>query len=544
MKSRSLLINYSGYPTSPHAFLPDNGLAVLAGSLKSQGHATRILDYNTIDVMDLLPRELGERLYALRSDKGDRASDLERIRKEIERIQDEDIERKAEEISAAAAREKADFIGMKLWTGKGFENCIKLANGIKKRLPDLPIFAGGPHVDYFRERIYKATEVFDALAYGEGEETIVALAERAAAKKGYDAVPNLIFRNGSEIKTTHERRLEDLNRSFPIYDAETYPALSGNKKLKMFISEFSRGCPFRCNFCGHSNKSGARWRSKTSENILKEFRHVIENHGTRIFRNGDSNTPGFLIKHVAEKLLSQGLGIEYALISHVNNLDPESFGTLRKSGCFSIFFGIESGNQKHLDSYINKGLNLDRAKKTIRECKKSGLFVVSSFVYPPPGGTEETARDTFEFIKETRPDAVYVCAPIVSPRSEWGDFPEKYGIELSANYFDDLMFFTPALCLPPTLWRPLEYRINGKDFSEIAIESTAFAKRLEDEGLLTQVMDDTALISRHCGMGYREFRDKVGHYLTVGDRESMGAIIEKINESARLDQYAAARAIN
>ncbi len=544
MKSRSLLINYSGYPTSPHAFLPDNGLAVLAGSLKAEGHSTRILDFNTIDVMDLLPGELGERLFALRSDKGERAGELERIGKEIDKIQDKDIEKKAEEISAAAAREKADFIGMKLWTGKSFENSIKLATGIKKRLPDLPVLAGGPHVDYFRERIYKVTEVFDALAYGEGEETIVALAERVAAKKGYETVPNLIFKNGAEIKTTRERRLEDLNRSFPIYDAETYPALSGNRKLKMFISEFSRGCPFRCNFCGHSMKSGARWRSKTSEHIISEFRHVIENHGTRIFRNGDSNTPGFLIKDVAEKIVSQGLGIEYALISHVNNLDPKSFKTLRRSGCFSIFFGIESGNQAHLDRYINKGLDLERAKRTIRECKESGLFVVASFVYPPPGGTEETGRDTFKFIKETRPDAVYVCAPIVSTRSEWGDSPEKYGIELSADYFDNLMFFTPALCLPPTLWRPLEYRINGKTFPEIAKESTAFAKRLEDEGLLTQVMDDTALISRHCGMGYREFRDKVGHYLTVGDRESMSAIIEKINESARLNQYASAQAGN
>ena len=217
---------------------------------------------------------------------------------------------------------------------------------------------------------------------------------------------------------------------------------------------------------------------------------------------------------------------------------------MKRSGCFSVFFGIESGNQAHLDRYINKGLNLERAKKAIRECKESGLFVVASFVYPSPGQTEETGRDTFKFIKETVPDAVSICVPIITPKSEWGDFPEKYGIELSANYFDDLMFFTPALCLPPTLWRPLEYRINGRHFSEIAPEIDRLRETPRGQGLLTQVMDDTALVSRHCGMGYREFRDKVGHYLVVGDRESMGAIIEKINESARFDQYAVARANN
>ena len=83
MKSRSLLINYSGYPTSLHSFFPDNGLAVLAGSLKSQGHATRILDYNTLDVMELLPRELGERLYSLRQTKEEHGLELEKIRVEI-----------------------------------------------------------------------------------------------------------------------------------------------------------------------------------------------------------------------------------------------------------------------------------------------------------------------------------------------------------------------------------------------------------------------------------------------------------------------------
>ena len=178
---------------------------------------------------------------------------------------------------------------MKLWTGKGFENCIKLANGIKKRLPGLPIFGGGPHVDYFRERIYKVTGVFDALAYGEGEETILSLAENAAAKKGYGAVPNLIFRDGREIITTRERRLEDLSLSFPVYDAETYPALSGNKKLKM-SSPSSAGCPL-VPLLRALMKSGARWRARPRTHP----RRIPPRHRTprtRIFRNGDSNTPG------------------------------------------------------------------------------------------------------------------------------------------------------------------------------------------------------------------------------------------------------------
>lgn len=534
MKSRSLLINYSGYPITPNAFMPDSGLAVLAGSLLSHGHETTILDFNTLDIMQLLPFEYGERLFKLKQENAPgNSEELRKIFYQINRIQNKDIVEKAIEITDIAVKEKIDFLAIKLWTGKGFENSIRLAKEIKKRAPSIPIFAGGPHVDYFRGRIYKATRVFDVLAYGDGEKTIVDLADYALGKRKLDTIPNLIIKKGAEIVVTPEKRLEDLNTSFPIYDTDTYPALSGDKKMKMFIYEFSRGCPFKCNFCGHSNKSGSKWRCKSAERISEEFHYIIETHGTRVFRNGDSNTPGYLIKDVAEKILSDGLDVEYALISHINNMDPESFDLLKKSGCFSMFFGIESGNQHIVDYYINKGLDLEKAKKIIEQARRRELFVVTSYIYPSPGETEQSKKDTFDFIKQSKTDVASVCPPIVSPRSPWGDNPEKYGIELSENYFDEAMFFTPDLFFPPTMWKPLNYKIDGKNFFQIAQESNSFVESLERDGVLTQVMEDAALMARHCAMDYREFRDKVRHYLSVGDSEHMSDIVKKINESSR-----------
>jgi radical SAM superfamily enzyme YgiQ (UPF0313 family) len=538
MKSKSLLINYSGYPTTPNAFLPDNGLAALAGSLLSQGHQTTILDYNVLDVMRLLPQEYGERLLELKQEKKN-IGELKKISELIDGIQDRDIAEKADEISGLVAEKGIDFLALKLWTGKSFENGIKLAKAIKKRRPSVPIFAGGPHVDYFRRRIYGVTDVFDVLAYGEGEETIVGLAEYVLGLRELNTIPNLVIKDGAEFRETPEKRLGDLNRSFPVYDTETYPALEGDGKLKIFISEFSRGCPFRCNFCGHSNKSGAKWRSKSAESITDEFKYIAETHGMRVFRNGDSNTPGSLISEVAEKIVLEGLDVEYVLMSHVNNMEPENLGLLKRSGCFSVFFGIESGNQNIVDNYINKGLRLDRAREIIAKCSEEGLFVVTSYVYPSPGETEESKNDTFEFIKNSKTDAASICVPIITPMSTWGDNPERYGIELSENYFDELMFFTPALFYPATLWQPLNYRINGKSFAEIATESDRFAKALEKDGVLTHVMEDAALMAKHCGMGFRDFRDKVRHYLTVGNQKRMSDIVKKINENSKVlkDKY-------
>lgn len=532
MKSKSLLINYSGYPTTPNAFMPDNGLAVLAGSLLSCGHETMILDYSTLDIMKLLPQEYGERLFKLNQVASeDNSKELQEISNSINQLQDKDIAEKALEIVSRITEQKIDFIAFKLWTGKSFENSIKLAREIKRQIPSIPIFAGGPHVDYFRGRIYKATDVFDVLAYGEGEETILGLADYALGKRRLESIHNLVIRKGQKIFETPEKRLEDLNKSFPIYDTEIYPALEGDSKLKIFIAEFSRGCPNQCNFCGHSNKSGSQRRSKSAERIIEEFQYIAKMHGTRVFRNGDSNTPGSVIKDVAKKIIHDGFDVEYALISHVNSLDPELFGLLKRSGCCSIFIGIESGNQQIVDKVINKGLKLDKAKRVITKARENGLFVVTSYVYPSPGETEKSKHDTIKFIKQSKTDVASFCPPIITPRSTWGDNPQKFGIELGEKYFDELMFFTPALFYPPTMWQPLNYKINGKRFIEIAQESDEFAKYFEKEGILTQVMEDAALMARHCSMSYRDFRDDVRHYLMVGDQKNIGHIIKKINKS-------------
>src|SRR3990172_11782340 len=121
--------------------------------------------------MKLLPHEYGKRLVELAGkDTPDSSREWKEISAELDLIQDLDIDEKAREITDIIRRRKIDFLGFKLWMGQSFENGIKLAKNIKSRNPGIRIFAGGSRVDYFRGNIYKVTDVYDVLAYGEGEE--------------------------------------------------------------------------------------------------------------------------------------------------------------------------------------------------------------------------------------------------------------------------------------------------------------------------------------------------------------------------------------
>src|SRR4030066_2090054 len=157
--------------------------------------------------MKLLPHEYGKRLIELKQKgTGNHSEELKKIATELHLIQERDIAEKAVEITHIIRKQKINFLGFKLWMGQSFENGIRLAEENKRRNSAIKIFAGGPLVDYFRENIYKLTNVFDVLAYGEGEVTIVDLADYSLGMKKLKSIANLVIKDGSGTIETPEER--------------------------------------------------------------------------------------------------------------------------------------------------------------------------------------------------------------------------------------------------------------------------------------------------------------------------------------------------
>jgi hypothetical protein len=206
MVSRSVLINYVGYPNEPFNLMPDNGLASLAACLVEKGHQTMIWDCATVEIVEkLFPykhfEEFSDRKNRVLSSfkKGEKplSGDLEKfyaIESRIDDYQGLKIREIAKEISAYIRRNRIDFAGLKLWTGAGFYGSMMIARQIKLDNPGVLIFGGGPHVDWFGERIFRMTDAFDVLAYGEGERTIVLLADFALKRIDLSNIPNIIYK--------------------------------------------------------------------------------------------------------------------------------------------------------------------------------------------------------------------------------------------------------------------------------------------------------------------------------------------------------------
>ncbi|MFB0562711.1 MAG: radical SAM protein [Candidatus Lokiarchaeia archaeon] len=544
--TRSLLINYSGYPAVIRSLALDNGLANLAGSLIQKGHQTKILDYAIVDTIKrLFPHECSDELSCLTRriisslERGllpqrDDLSAFRDLDDWINELQKEKVQQIAQEISKYAKAYKADFVGLKLWSGDGFAGSIAIAEKLKQDSPKLPVFAGGPHVDSFKENIFDVCDIFDALVYGEGEETITMLADYVSGKRRLQDIPNLIYKNNGRIISTPIKRIENLDSlSFPVYDEDVYLAMKGNQKIKMVFIDESRGCPNHCSYCIHPIKSGNRWREKTAEAVVEQMEEMNRKYGFTSFRFAGSNPPPFLKRRIADEILKRGLKITYSAFGHIRDGSVVDFELLRKSGCYSLFFGIESGSQRILDESMNKGVRIDEITKTIKACKDAGLYVVGSVIIPAPQETEETKKESFNLLLRMRPDSVVVWFPALMLGTDWERNSQKYGFDIQnrKSFLREAMLYKIKSFYPPTLWESSsEYRLNGKSFKEITKETGNFRRLLERNGILTQVTSETASIARYAGMSPRDLRDKARKYLSNGDYESIEELVSKINQ--------------
>ena len=541
--AKGLLITYAGYPYTPSSLAPDNGLANLAGALISEGHQVRIMDFGTVSVMRrLYPPDLSSRvapivgkvLQAPGAPPPETQKQLADMVAALEQYQEAETRQIAEEVVQEVRRERPDFVGFKLWNGDGFSGSVIIAERLRQEFPQLKLYAGGPHATWFQELIYRHTRAFDALAYGEAEHTILALADHAAGKVRLADIPGLVHAESGPVQVNPPAPFLEMDGlPTPIYDEDVYPAMVGDEKLKLVVIDDSRGCPYGCGFCTHPVESGRKLRAKSAQRLVDDIERVINRYGLHAFRFAGSSTPGRLLAEAAREILKRGLKVRYASFGHFRSAEPERFRLMRQSGLMALFFGAESGCQELLDRAVGKGLNLQRVKETVRAAKAAGIFVACSMIVPLPFETEATLQESLRFLLELRPDSVPVQFPGLLPLTPWLNEPDRFGIEVNKDqYLFENVAYKFKLLLPPAFWSPLPYKINGMGFQEFTALTAGFSAQLEAEGLLLNLSDDNALIAELAGMTPREYRDAARLWCVTGNAEAMQEMVRRANRSA------------
>ena len=124
----------------------------------------------------------------------------------------------------------------------------ELMQDLRKILPDVPFWAGGPEVSYDAETFLGKNPAFNGVMVGEGEETFLELVKHYVdGSVTLEETRGLVYRNGW-------RQLMDLSKvPFAYENLEDF-------ENRIIYYESSRGCPFSCSYCLSSIDKKLRFR--------------------------------------------------------------------------------------------------------------------------------------------------------------------------------------------------------------------------------------------------------------------------------------------
>ena len=135
----------------------------------------------------------------------------------------------------------------------------EIIEDIKKILPEVTIWAGGPEVSYDAPKFLKRHPEVDGIMCAEGEKTLTELISYyeigKSQGKSLDGINGIVYQ---ENKTIHQTPLRDIMNMddlvFPYEDLKEF-------EHKIIYYESSRGCPFSCSYCLSSIDKKLRFRS-------------------------------------------------------------------------------------------------------------------------------------------------------------------------------------------------------------------------------------------------------------------------------------------
>ena len=288
---------------------------------------------------------------------------------------------------------------------------------IKKKFSSITTVVGGVHVTALPEETVK-DNYFDIIVIGEGDKTLPEILSGKLLAK----VPGIIYKeasSGKMVRTKKQQLIRNINElpypAWKLFELKNYrnSRLSVRKNPAGLI-ETSRGCAFQCNFCNKLT-FGSEYRPKTPKRVVDEMEYMLKCGFQEIHLMDDSFTQDIdRAKDVCREILSRGLKLPWSALNGVRAdlVDLEFFQLAKKSGCWLVGFGIESGNQEVLDK-VNKRITLAQIENAVRLAKKAGVETFGFFILALLGETEQSMRNTIEFAKKLPLDIAKfdICMP-------------------------------------------------------------------------------------------------------------------------------------
>ncbi len=245
----------------------------------------------------------------------------------------------------------------------------------------------------------------DFVCRGDGEQLILDLLERLDNPA---EVASLTWAKDGQIVNNPNRKTERHLDQWPFPDRESLPLdfvesmpldVPAVLSLDRFTTmQTSRGCPWSCVFCDIPIFNEGKWRSRSPQHVVAEFKHLQElGYGAVYFVDDHFLLQPKRIEAICKGLNDEGITIQWGCEGRVDSVAQHLFPAMAKAHCRTVMFGIESGSQKILDR-LRKEQTLAEVETAVKNAKQAGIQIVHGFfVVGVPDETAEDMKATFDF---------------------------------------------------------------------------------------------------------------------------------------------------
>ncbi len=296
-----------------------------------------------------------------------------------------------------------DIIGITCST-PNFLKAVELA-GICKRHADAKVVIGGVHVTAIPEFVMQEYgDIIDCVVVGEGEKTMLELANAYQDNSSIKNIKGIVYRHGNKVVRNENRPyIEDLDSiPFPARDLIPQHLFSPNMhnaRYRNCVSILtSRGCPFNCSFCAARIVSGKKYRTHSAEYVLEEMQMLKKDYKARQLLITDDT---FTVNHprlekICKGMIDKKLNLKWFCFAQVTTVNREILGLMKKAGCYSIGFGLESSNEEILKR-MGKPISPAKSKETVKIANQLGFKTQAFYIVGSPGETRTQMADTIKF---------------------------------------------------------------------------------------------------------------------------------------------------
>jgi len=167
-----------------------------------------------------------------------------------------------------------------------------------------------------------------------------------------------------------------------------------HRKMRYVPLISSIGCVNVCEYCCHAVYFKGRFRLRKIEYVLSDLRSISEWIKYGVFLDSNFYNNRHYVLQLCKEIIQQKIKVTWGAQLTIDVTDDdEVLYYLKKAGCRTLIFGLETVDQANLD-YMDKHYQVEQYLRQLLKARAAGLYVVGNFMV----GLDNDTVHTFDYL--------------------------------------------------------------------------------------------------------------------------------------------------